>query len=301
MYYVVRLAGIKGQEKHHVFPVKWMRNSEIQLEKFIQNRINKNQVHIFFWSNAKKDNGEPDTDVQPNFELPIQNSFPPSTVGCFHGQPIHFFCNYVAAVAYKNGLRSVSPPLYNVRRLQEEPLPDLNQNVHDSSSKNDSFDHEDAHNNAEASLSNNEVEQSGHDTVENNNVEINSSNSQVEQSEDDTVSFLDQLFASHSSISDTNDNENPIDNEFHADIKTELHFNQRADLDEITSIFNAEKDDSEVAGAGGTHDSESENEIEFVIINDNFPQPVQYSIDGLLKREDDPISGNLAYADAPQV
>lgn len=73
------------------------------------------------------------------------------------------------------------------------------------------------------------------------------------------------------------------------DVKPELHVPQRADLAEIDAILHGD-------------DSESDDEIEITVLgNGDFPLPVQYSYNELVKREDDPISGNLPYNNAPQV
>lgn len=300
MYYVVRLAGINQQRKHEVFPVLWMRNCEDQLEKFIERRINKNQVHIFFWSNEVNIHGEPNMDVQPNFDLPIQKTFPPGVDGCFYGQPIKFFCKYVDAVAHKNRLRSMEPGLYNVNRLFEAPLPDLNQKTVDPNSED-----ENSNDNIQTNLSNNEEEQPN--------------------DQDDSVASFDELFVSSSSDNVPNNestNTNEMSESHHAvasssnpvpcdtsvrdenEIKPELHLLQRADLAEINAFLNSDGEDSaqeDVAEAIEGNDSDSSDGIEFVVLSDNFPQPVQYSCDGLLKQEDDPVSGNVAYCDAPQV
>lgn len=324
MFYVARLAGVDKLGKHAVFPISWMRNSDVQLEKFVQNRINRNQVHIFFWSNEKNGDGEPSKDVQPDFGLPIQKTFPPAVDGCFYGQPVKFFCKYDDAVAYMNGLRTIEPGLYNVRRLTEAPLPELIQNTADQNSE---------------------------DGNPNNNTQSNLSNIESEppNSQNDSVASFDQLVVSSSSdsvldheLNNTNDLPENQDDSVHSssnvrdEFKPELHFTQRADLAEINNVLNsnnqetveeneAEVNEAEVDGAetNGAEtnaakvnadkvnaaelieengsDSDDDDKVEMVILNGIFPQPVQYSSYGLIKREDDPISGNLAYDDAPQV
>lgn len=290
MYYVVRLAGINQREKHHVFPVPWMRNSEAMLQRFVKNRINRNQVHIFFWSNEKNDDGEPNTIVEPNFNLPIQKVFPPTVNGCFFGQPVSFWCKYIDAVAEQNRLRNVEPAVYNARQLTEAPLPDLNQNIVEQNLENANANNivepnlENAHanNNIEPNLEN--IENQGHgDSVVSSSLDDLNNTNDVSSNQKDDVS-------SSNSVSCSENEEKP-----------ELHLLQRADLAEINAILYAEISDSEEDGAEGAIGGKSDDEVEIILLGSIFPQPVQYSCDGLIKRDEDTISGNLAYADAPQV
>lgn len=307
MYYVVRLAGIIEREKLQVFPIHWMRNSSIQLQKFVKNRINRNQVQLFYWSNEKNADGEPNMSVQPNFNLPTQNTFPPAIDGCFMGQPLDFFCNYADANAHMNRLRSTKPGLYNARRLAEAPLPDLNQNINEQNSDSDGENSE-----SENPINDNNNVQSNNSTITeepqpNERADSNTSFDElhVSSSSDGLPNHdsgvtngggapeiqIDEVASSSSSIPSNNNvcEEN--------ETKPELHSVQRVDLDEIITILNDIEDDTrEVNEANG---GESEEEIEMVIINGVFPRPIH--CDDLLKREDDPISGNLAYNDAPQV
>lgn len=90
MFFVVYLTEVVEGEKHHVFPIEWMRDSENQLEKFVRMAINCNQSHIFFWSNEKIASDQPDTSVQPNFNLPLETKFPPIGDACFLGKTVFF-------------------------------------------------------------------------------------------------------------------------------------------------------------------------------------------------------------------
>lgn len=86
------------------------------------------------------------------------------------------------------------------------------------------------------------------------------------------------------------------------DVKPELHLLQRADIAEINAILNDEASESaEENEVNEENGNESDDDIEVVIIDVIFPQPVQYSSDDLLKRENDPVSGNLAFSDTSQV
>lgn len=322
MYYVVRLAGINQSRKHQVFPVNWMRNSEAQLEKFVQNRINRNQVHIFYWSNETNGNGEPNVDIKPNFDLPLQTSFPPEDDGCYFGQPIHFFCKYTDAVAYKNRLRSIEPAVYNVRRLTETPLPDLSQNNSDENgNEND---------NLSLNLSNNENDEANHQNDSSecfDELIVSSSsdampNSRVNSSNDLSDDQDESIASGSNDIHSTGNGRDEVED------KPQLHLLQRADIAEINSILNdsgvnssdesASEDDRSHQSVGtdanhGAEDnvernvvemneqSDSDDEIEVVLLSSSFPLPVQYSCDGLIKRDEDPISGDMAFSDAPQV
>lgn len=78
--------------------------------------------------------------------------------------------------------------------------------------------------------------------------------------------------------------------------KPVLHTLQRFDVAEINAILN-----DDVSNDGENSDDDGDDTIEMVIINGVFPRPVQYSCDNIIKREDDQISGNLAYNDGSQV
>lgn len=335
MYYVVRLAGINQREKHHVFPISWMRDSEVQLEKFVKNRINRNQVHLFFWSIEQNNSGEPDASIQPDFNLPIQNVFPPTNAGCYLGQPISFFCNYVEARAYVNGLRTVRPGLYNARRLGETPLPDLNQS---NATNNSDSEHEDEEEEDSTDGSNNSQSISLGIVVrpESSNTSSNNNEEQENGLNDSTASF-DELAVTSSSdgisdlLNDTNDgkssenqnreissssNSAPANNNVCAnEKKPELRSLDRVDLAEIDAILN---DNDEAPGAvqgdvshsndnedqvndnGNGNDNveandEEDDVIEWTLVDGHFPGPVQYSCDHLLKRENDSITGRWAY------
>lgn len=220
--------------------------------------------------------------------MPIEKTFPPAANGCFLGQPVGFFCNYVDAVADTNRMRSMQPGLYNVNRLNEVPLPNLDQNTDGSESED-----ENPNNNSQQNVSDAEEEQpNAHNdsSTSFDELAVSSSSDGVidpdpnnankpEHQRDDVTSSTNPV-PSCSNVRDENET------------KPVLHLLQRADVTGIDAILNDKNHDDE---------EEEEDEIEFVVVNGNFPRPVQYSCDGLIKRDDDPISGNLAYADAPQV
>lgn len=292
MYYVVRLAGIKQCEKIYVFPISWMRNSGVQLEKFVANRINRNQIHIFFWSNETNENGSPNDDIQPNFDLPLQTTFPSAINACYYGQPIKFFCNYIDAVAYQNRLRQLAPGLYNTARLTEQPLPNLNQNTdnhdddnHEPAAEDETHEpaaEDETHEQAHPDSSNGNVESDDEHTTGNELVRPNS-DAGNEANNESSVSSSDDVNDGPENSSELIENEPGA-----STVKTELHLLQRADVNEVDAIINSE---------GEEVSDDSDGEIEFCVLDGTFPKPVQYSCDGLIKRENDPISENLAYDD----
>lgn len=359
MFYVVRLAGINQRDKHHVFPILWMKNGNVQLEKFVQNRINRNQIHVFFWSNETDDDGKPNTNVQPNFDLPIENVFPPTVDGCFLGQPVNFFCNYADAVTYKDRLRSMEPGLYNVRRLLETPLPDLNQNiVHEEDDSTENFselavssssdgvsDHEineslpynDDNSGAVASNTDlNETEENinGADSatehelnvsmpknkknvgdvassIDLNETEknIGETDSATERELDNTIQANDAgIVSSNPDLAETEKNVSNFDSgtnrELNESILTNTESRGNADSTNENVLVKVEMRvvrRTELAHINAIS-NESDDDIEMTVLgNGSFPMPVQYSHHQLLKRENDPISGNLACSEAPQV
>lgn len=317
MYYVVHLAGLNQDHKHHVFPISWMRDSKIMLEKFVEKRINKNQVHVFFWSNEKNDDGKPNNNVQPNFNLPVQKKFPPATDGCFLGQPVKFYCDYDEAIACQNRLRDMPPGLYNIRRITEKPAPNLNK-IFTNQNANNPIENNDTEPvvNDIVEQQSNEVQNDAAPELNGNIVANPTENDNTEHvlNENDSMASFDELnvscssdvstYASNVSEIDRNDvtsSSNSTSANNGIEVKPELHLNKRADLDGLNAILN----DHFIIGGGDAAEAneanDSDSEVEFVILNDVFPKPVQYSCDGLMKQDDDPISGNLAFADAPQV
>lgn len=328
MYYVVYLVGINQKEKHAVFPASWLKDSEQQLQKFVKNRINRNQVHTFFWSNEKNSDGEPNTDVQPNFNLPQQKAFPPPIDGCFQGHTVEFFINYADAVAHVDGLRPVAPGLYNDKREKEAPLPDLNQNPVDptanmsQSAINEPVEENDtAESFDELAVSSSTDGVPNNDTVgsidlpENNEVVISNDLDEnqhdavdaMAQSSTDTTENIEVINSNNLAVNQ-NDSVASSSNDIHSgnvrdevEIKPELHLLQRADVAEINAILNdndsvvRSEEENESSEEGSTSDV-----IEWVVLGESFPMPVQYSCDGLIKRDNDPVSGDIAY-DTPQV
>lgn len=298
MYYIVRLAGIKERQKHYVFPVSWMRDCKSQLEKFVRNRINKNQLQLFFWSNKKNENGEPDDNIQPNFNLPIQNSFPSTVDGCYYGQPIDFLFEYTLACDKLSRYRPVVPGLYNETRMLEAPLPNLTQNISEQNAEGDNQQDE-SNVSSSSDIPEHELSNAS-EGQENQNDAITSSSNLVTLGAcgNEPNNDLAPLAGSSGTSNQTHDSvpTNSI-NDLSAhnhESKPELHSLQRTDLVEIDAILNADQEER----AELIYESDSDSDIEIIIFNGVVPKPVQYSI---LKHENDPISGDWAYAEAPQV
>lgn len=76
MYYVVYLL---DADEHIVTPCTWIRDAKKMLKKFVNYGLNSNQTHLCFWSehaDAKTQDGRPNVDYQPNFDLQLRNEFP---------------------------------------------------------------------------------------------------------------------------------------------------------------------------------------------------------------------------------
>lgn len=121
MFFVVRLI---DANKHCVFPEQWIRDSRIFLEKFVNYSINSNQTHLCFWSSIKNVFGEPDGCYDPDFAAPVVVNFPEDDADCcFKGKLLKYFISFDDATDYMKRLRSIDPPVYNEGRLREQPLP----------------------------------------------------------------------------------------------------------------------------------------------------------------------------------
>lgn len=219
-------------------------------------------------------------------------------------------------------MRSVKPGVYNARRLNETPIPDINQNntnndcgdsdetnwdessgsgekegdrsddgnsevndelvIQNPSENGESAGRSDDENskvNDEPVLQNSSengesVEPNRNESNVSSDVNLNHPNDSTEACE--AVKSAD-IGPSLASNSNHNSEKNDI-----GDIKPVLHSMNRADLIEINAILN-ENDDS------------SDDEILFFGVDGSFPLPVQYSVDGMIKHEDDEISGNLDF------
>lgn len=89
MFYVVYFF---KQQQHVVIPMEWIRENEASLELFVNESLNNNHVYYCFWSErgeAFKENGEPNSEFAPRFEMGLANNFPME--GCYLGKLIHFF------------------------------------------------------------------------------------------------------------------------------------------------------------------------------------------------------------------
>lgn len=90
---------------------------KLDLAKSLNNRINRNQKHVVFWS-------EDDT-KEPNFNLPVSNRFDRSKDSCLKVKILKVFSSHHSALNYAQRCRTVDPAVYNERRLYEKPYPAL--------------------------------------------------------------------------------------------------------------------------------------------------------------------------------
>lgn len=81
MYFIVYLLESGTFE---VIPENWIRDMEPQREKFLNNGLNRNQMHVCFWTNgtaARNQNGVIRLNFSPDFNVRFGNIFP--TDGCY--------------------------------------------------------------------------------------------------------------------------------------------------------------------------------------------------------------------------
>lgn len=88
---------------------------KLDLVKALNNRINRNQTHLLYWSN--------DHTKEPNFDLPISYQFNPSTDACFNVKLLKVFEHRDLALEYSKKRRKIDPAIYNRSRLKEKPFP----------------------------------------------------------------------------------------------------------------------------------------------------------------------------------
>lgn len=64
-----------------------LRYIKLDLVKSLNNRINRNQEHLMYWSN--------DINKRPNFDLPISQQFHRSVDSCFNVRLLKVFGKYI--------------------------------------------------------------------------------------------------------------------------------------------------------------------------------------------------------------
>lgn len=203
---------------------------------------------------------------------------------------------------------NIVPAVYNARRLAETPLPDLNRNDNQEQPNQNPVQPDSTTNN---NNNQNQIQiqiQTNGSVLDSNRNNGNIQFDRQNDDDDDSDASFNELFVSTSSDSMPNTeldnmNETPHIADAqnmnsasvnHSETKPTLRLLQRIDLVGINAILNYENGDHNAAEVNESG-SESGDEIDFVIMNGAFPRPVQYSSDMLIKRENDPISGNLAY------
>lgn len=79
MFFVVYLL---NKKQHVVIPTSWVQNIDEHWEKFVNRSLNRNQTfRVFYNQNALDDQGKPDVDFKPDFNLGTNVEFPAS--GCY--------------------------------------------------------------------------------------------------------------------------------------------------------------------------------------------------------------------------
>lgn len=81
MYYIIYLL---DTQRFEVVPENWIRDIETHYEKFLNNGLNKNQVHVCFWTNStavRDPNGVIRLDFAPDFNARLGSTFPAD--GCY--------------------------------------------------------------------------------------------------------------------------------------------------------------------------------------------------------------------------
>lgn len=125
MYYVCYVVGVR---KNALFPANWLKGHRQLLEKFVNNSLNKNQLLLAYYSQEQLDqieNGRSPVDFRPDFQLNINVEFP--ATGCYHVLPKRFFANFAEAKLFSENHRNVPPPVYDQRRQNESPFPNITQ------------------------------------------------------------------------------------------------------------------------------------------------------------------------------
>lgn len=150
MYFVVFLPPLR---RNVLIPVEWIFDIENHLEKFINHGLNSNQWFLCYYTtnpHAFTDDQQPDKGYVPDFTLDLITNVNAGHEfdGVFFGNLIRFkrkyfffkdkfkiTFNYISYMVLTDELdggidfvgthRNVRPPVYNLRRLREMPLPSL--------------------------------------------------------------------------------------------------------------------------------------------------------------------------------
>lgn len=120
MYFVVF---IRGAREHCIVPSTWIKEIDSNWEKFVNKGVNTNQLFTIFYSDVRDavdGQGKPNPEYAPIFSVELK-IFPEE--GCYSANILKFFANYEQAVVYRDKRRNINPPVYNTRRLTEQPIP----------------------------------------------------------------------------------------------------------------------------------------------------------------------------------
>lgn len=79
-------------QKFLVIPVKWVKNYQIVVQKFMNYSVNTTQTHRCYFSENLNENGE--TERDPDFCAPIADDIPANGDCCFFACVVKYFCKY---------------------------------------------------------------------------------------------------------------------------------------------------------------------------------------------------------------
>lgn len=196
---------------------------------------------------------------------------------------LYNYCSesYAEAEKFLMQRRRINPPMYNANRLQELPIPEIpfDTNEHQSVDQGD---------NDEAALS--ESIEELYIQNDSANQEINSVEPNVE-SHDGSIQGEAEISAEqyNGNTGDMNDPLAISNKNTDSKIFIQIFEPNKEATDEIADLLN-EKEVIEI------DDSDGEDEPIFMIISSSgIPQPIQATVDGLVKQENDTVSANIAF------
>lgn len=203
---------------------------------------------------------------------------------------IFFSVNFNDAVAHRNRLRNQPPATYNNVRLREQPIPNIG-----SEDEGDIGDQNIIQNGIGI------VDRNEHQMPIEQNIEDENQANGVYEQEEFVELGLEQILVQN----ETGDNVVEIKEEFADPIAI-----TEADAAELSRFLNANdsdgdlvipNDSSSCALNDEVNNSESENESDDSIVWENpeavVPKPTMYTEDALPKRENDPVSGDMPFAE----
>lgn len=218
---------------------------------------------------------------------------------------IYFIVKYDKAVACKNALRSQSPKVYNSKRIKEKPIPNTVQRqnqINDESEEeeNDISEEEEIDNLEEVDTSDATEDPLGLGLVAaNNSSSLNIEQNLIEVKEEMVLFNIDDGDQNeiNNILENAHDNESDETNQA-VDQENRIHEENEKISSENSGGLEADgqTQSNSVSASTGNNGNDSDDSIVFDVADDDLPRPIQCSLDGLIKRENDPFSGNLAFA-----